>query len=322
MKSSKNITQVMTYRPDIDGLRAVSVLGVVLFHAGAPVTGGFAGVDVFFVISGYLITGILIREMGENRFSIVRFWERRIRRILPVLFCVTLVTLIAGALLMLPFGFQVVGQSSVAVFLMASNIQFYRTTGYFDPSAEENPLLHTWSLSVEEQFYLVLPLLLLLVFRLRMQRNLGPMIWLVIAGSLGISVFWLARDSAMSFYLLPSRAWELAVGSLLAARMPSEAGKGVKFWGGWAGLALIVATFFVYTPETPFPGFAAMVPVAGAALVIWAGVGSGHRHGVGRWLSCRPLVAVGLASYSFYLWHWPFFAFHRYITSNSPSAGV
>ena len=141
------------YRADIDGLRAIAVIGVVLFHAGLGVSGGFVGVDVFFVISGFLITSLILRDLDRGSFSIVDFWERRARRIFPALAVVVIVTLIAGWFLMLPFGFQVLGQSAVALTVFASNIQFWRTSGYFDPAAEENPLLHTWSLSVEEQFY-------------------------------------------------------------------------------------------------------------------------------------------------------------------------
>ena len=151
------------YRADIDGLRAIAVIGVVLFHAGLGVSGGFVGVDVFFVISGFLITSLILRDLQRGSFSIVGFWERRARRIFPALAVVVIATLIAGWFLMLPFGFQVLGQSVVALTVFASNIQFWRTTSYFDPTAEENPLLHTWSLSVEEQFYLVVPLLLYLV---------------------------------------------------------------------------------------------------------------------------------------------------------------
>jgi len=158
--------QQLKYRADIDGLRAIAVIGVVLFHAGLGVSGGFVGVDVFFVISGFLITSLILRDLDSGSFSIVDFWERRARRIFPALAVVVIVTLIAGWFLMLPFGFQVLGQSVVALTVFASNMQFWRTSGYFAPAAEENSLLHTWSLSVEEQFYLVVPLLLLLVFTL------------------------------------------------------------------------------------------------------------------------------------------------------------
>ena len=170
------------YRADIDGLRAIAVIGVVLFHAGLGVGGGFVGVDVFFVISGFLITSLILRDLDRGSFSIVDFWERRARRIFPALAVVVIVTLIAGWFLMLPFGFQVLGQSAVALTVFASNMQFWRTSGYFDPAAEENPLLHTWSLSVEEQFYLVVPLLLLLVFTLGRQK------WVGILLSVGIVV--------------------------------------------------------------------------------------------------------------------------------------
>ena len=156
--------QKFQYRADIDGLRAVAVIGVVLFHAGLGVSGGYVGVDVFFVISGFLITSLILRDLSKGEFSIIGFWERRARRIFPALAVVVIATLIAGWFLMLSFGYQVLGQSTVALTVFASNIQFWRTSGYFDPAAEENPLLHTWSLSVEEQFYLIVPVFLWLLF--------------------------------------------------------------------------------------------------------------------------------------------------------------
>ena len=184
----------LSYRADIDGLRAIAVIGVVLFHAGLGVSGGFVGVDVFFVISGFLITSLILRDLHRGSFSIVEFWERRARRIFPALIVVVIATLIAGFFLMLPFGFQVLGQSAVALTFFASNIQFWRTSGYFDPSAEENPLLHTWSLSVEEQFYLIVPLLLCLIFMLRLQRRLGVLLGVGVVASLLASVYWVDHD--------------------------------------------------------------------------------------------------------------------------------
>ena len=224
------------YRADIDGLRAIAVIGVVLFHAGLGVSGGFVGVDVFFVISGFLITSLILRDLDRGSFSIVDFWERRARRIFPALAVVVIVTLIAGWFLMLPFGFQVLGQSVVALTVFASNMQFWRTSGYFDPAAEENPLLHTWSLSVEEQFYLVVPLLLLLVFTLRRQTWVGtyPRCWSV-ASLVGFE-FMAGRDPKGAFYLLPSRAWELGAGSLLASGPSSLASSSCAAVMAWLGL--------------------------------------------------------------------------------------
>ena len=314
--------QKFKYRVDIDGLRAIAVLAVVFFHAGLGVSGGFVGVDVFFVISGFLITSLILKDLHCGNFSIVEFWERRARRIFPALAVVVIATLIAGWFLMLSFGYQVLGQSAVALTIFASNIQFWRTSGYFDPAAEENPLLHTWSLSVEEQFYLIVPLLLCLVFTLRFQRRLGLILGVGVLASFLVSVYYLGRDPKGAFYLLPSRAWELGAGSLLVLARPvsNSALRGLMAWLGLAGI--LYACFF-YDAHTAFPGFAAIIPVMGTALLIWAGMIRGDADEskptlVQRFLETKLLVGVGLLSYSFYLWHWPFFAFHRYLFSDSP----
>ena len=310
-----------SYRADIDGLRAIAVIGVVLFHAGLGVSGGFVGVDVFFVISGFLITSLILRDLNRGSFSIVDFWERRARRIFPALIVVVIATLIVGFFLMLPFGYQVLGQSAVALTFFASNIQFWRTSGYFDPLAEENPLLHTWSLSVEEQFYLIVPLLLCLIFMLRLQRRLGVLLGVGVVASLLVSVYWVDHDPKGGFYLLPSRAWELGAGSLLVFARPIH-NTGFRMLMGCLGMVCILYAFFFYDAHTPFPGLAAIVPVVGTGLLIWAGVTkeeSGKLHGVNQLLASKVLVGIGLLSYSFYLWHWPFFAFHRYLFSQPPA---
>jgi peptidoglycan/LPS O-acetylase OafA/YrhL len=318
--------QKFKYRADIDGLRAIAVLVVVFFHAGLGVGGGFVGVDIFFVISGFLITSLILRDLDRGSFSIVDFWERRARRIFPALAVVVIVTLVAGWFLMLPFGFQVLGQSALALTVFVSNIQFWRTSGYFDPLAEENPLLHTWSLSVEEQFYLIVPILLYLIFKLRMQRGLGILLSIGIVASLLVSANWVDRDPEGAFYLLPSRAWELGAGSLLVLARPvsNSALRGLMAWLGLMGI--LYACFF-YDAHTAFPGFAAIIPVMGAVLLIWAGItGDAADESkptlVQRFLETKLLVGVGLLSYSFYLWHWPFFAFHRYLFSKSPSVPI
>ena len=318
--------QKFKYRADIDGLRAIAVSAVVLFHAGLGVSGGFVGVDVFFVISGFLITSLILKDLQCGNFSIVEFWERRARRIFPALAVVVIATLIAGWFLMLSFGYQVLGQSAVALTVFASNIQFWRTSGYFDPAAEENPLLHTWSLSVEEQFYLIVPLLLCLVFALRFQRRLGLILGLGVLASFLVSVYYLDRDPKGAFYLLPSRAWELGAGSLLVLARPvsNSALRGLM---AWLGLASVLHACFFYDAHTAFPGFAAIIPVMGTALLIWAGMTCDDSNEikptlVQRFLETKLLVGIGLLSYSFYLWHWPFFAFHRYLFSKSPSVPI
>ncbi|ULQ46706.1 acyltransferase [Flagellatimonas centrodinii] len=206
----------LSYRPDIDGLRAIAVLGVVLYHFGlGPVHGGFVGVDVFFVISGYLITSIIQREVSLGQFTFTGFYERRVRRIFPALFAVLFVTLIAGVLLLLPSDLVRLGYSTLATLFFVSNVLFWRETGYFNTASEYNPLLHTWSLAVEEQFYIGLPILLLLVHRVA-PRTLKPVLVAGVLGSLALCVLMQADHPSATFFLSPSRAWELLLGSLLA----------------------------------------------------------------------------------------------------------
>ncbi|BDS07647.1 acyltransferase [Oceaniferula spumae] len=317
-------TAKFMYRADIDGLRAIAVLGVVLFHADLGVTGGFVGVDVFFVISGYLITSLILRDLHAGKFSLIEFWERRARRIFPALAVVVVACLIAGWFLLLPFAYQTVGQSVVAVTVFASNIQFWRTSGYFDPLAEENPLLHTWSLSVEEQFYLIVPLVLCLLFYLRCQMRIGIILCVGLIISFVVSVYSIEMDPDAAFYLLPSRAWEIGAGSLLVFARPVS-NEPIRRLMGWIGLCCIMYALFYYSPDTLFPGVAAILPVIGAAAIIWSGFPIDSKitySGVNKLLSNKGLVAIGLISYSLYLWHWPFFAFHRYLFSESPGVPV
>ncbi len=309
-------TRPRDYRPEIDGLRAVAVMGVLFFHAGLKCPGGFVGVDVFFVISGYLITSLLLRDLESSRFSLVRFWERRCRRIMPALFVMVLVTLLAGGLLLLPQDYLMLGRSAVFQSLFASNIFFWLDTGYFTAAAAEKPLLHTWSLAVEEQFYLAMPLLL-------MGAGLGGRrrVCVILAGlfvaSLGWCLWRMDEDRSAAFFLLPSRAWELLVGSLLAA-IPATWELGLGRWRefvAWLGLAGILGAYMCYIEETRFPGLAALPPVFGAALFIWSNqrpAGAPPPTLIGRLLTLRPVVFVGLISYSLYLWHWPVLAFVNY----------
>jgi peptidoglycan/LPS O-acetylase OafA/YrhL len=304
-----------TYRPEIDGLRAVAVISVVLFHAGfTTFSGGFAGVDVFFVISGYLISQILIRELGQGRFSIVRFYERRARRILPALFVVLLCCVPFAWLWMLPMELRRFGQSLMAVATFSSNILFWFKTDYFSPSAEEQPLLHTWSLAVEEQYYIVFPVLLALGWKLG-RRRVAVGVWLIALTSF-LGSEWASRHhEAANFYLLPSRAWELLAGVLAAlwqqaqqSRSPSVAPGPGSLVGPLVGLALIAYSVVGFGPHTPTPSAFALAPVLGAVLIVLFAT---HTSSVGRLLSWRPLVGIGLLSYSAYLWHQPILAFAR-----------
>ncbi len=293
----------MKHRSDIDGLRAIAVIPVVLFHAGVRhVAGGFIGVDVFFVISGYLITTILLEDIRRDRFSIAAFYQRRARRILPALFAVLLFASLAAYKLLLPNDAYEYGRSLLATLGFISNIAFSRQMGYFDAPAEMKPLLHTWSLAVEEQFYILYPLFLFLVtryFRKRYAVAIGSVLALSLAYSIGRS----DTQAATSFYLPTTRAWELLIGGLLAIQsLPKLRHQLSANLLGFFGLGLISYSVFAFSAATPFPGYHALFPCVGAALIIYSGMAVEPL--VGRVLSAKPLVFVGLISYSLYLWHW------------------
>lgn len=297
----------MKYRSEIDGLRAIAVVPVVLFHAEISwFSGGFVGVDVFFVISGYLITTLILDDLENGQFSLVRFYERRARRILPALFLVMLVSTPVAATLMLPSQFADFAKSLIAVSLFSSNILFWRQSGYFEGPADEKPLLHTWSLAVEEQFYLFFPLFLLLFWGYG-RRWIFTSLLIAAATSLMLSEWGWRHEPNANFYLAPTRAWELATGSIAAFLLkyrtihPNNALATI-------GLGLILFSVFAYDANTPFPSLYTLVPVVGTALVILHGRGDAW---IARFLSWRIFVGVGLISYSLYLWHQPLFAFAR-----------
>jgi peptidoglycan/LPS O-acetylase OafA/YrhL len=305
----------MIYRREIDGLRTVAVVPVILFHAGLTLfSGGYVGVDVFFVISGYLITSTLISELEAGNFSIARFYERRARRILPALFFVMLCCIPFAWVWMPPDELKDFSKSVVAVVFFASNILFWRDEGYFAPTAELKPLLHTWSLAVEEQYYLLFPILLLLTWRVGRNR----VFWLILATaaiSLAVSEWGWRNKPSANFYLAPTRAWELLTGSVCAFWLSGREQRGNN-WLSLAGLVLIVFAIFYYDDATPSPSVYILVPVLGTALIIVFG-------GPGTWaaklLSTRSFVGIGLISYSAYLWHQPLFAFARIRSIFEPS---
>ncbi|MEQ1497579.1 MAG: acyltransferase family protein [Novosphingobium sp.] len=297
------------YRRDIDGLRALAILPVLLFHTHVPgFSGGFVGVDVFFVISGYLITGIIAREIDAGQFSLVRFYERRARRILPALLAMLAFVLAMASWLYLPGDFEAVPKSALMALGFLSNLWFFTSTGYFAGGAETMPLLHCWSLAVEEQFYIGFPLLLWGIARWCPRWRVGA-----IAGAAAVSLGWAmlkAADSdGFAFYMLPPRAWELFAGSLLAVgALPDARPRWLREALAGTGLALIFYAVFTYSAATVFPGISAIPPVLGAALLIHAAPGTG----VGRLLSSPVPVGIGLISYSLYLWHWPLIVFAEY----------
>jgi peptidoglycan/LPS O-acetylase OafA/YrhL len=301
------------YRPEIDGLRAIAVLSVILYHAEFELFGGgFVGVDVFFVISGYLITSIIVNELQEDKFSLVDFYERRIRRIFPALFVVMLSCMVFAWLWYLPNDFKDYAQSQVAVSMFISNLLFWRQTGYFDSANELKPLLHTWSLAVEEQFYLIYPVGILLIFRY-FKRWMSSLIVFVAFLSFVFAQWASYKRPALAFYFLPARIWELLVGALVAIflinRQEKRIHRVLRETCACFGLILIAYSVFAFKSSTPFPGMFALVPTVGAALIIVFGEGDSF---TGRLLSFKTLVGIGLVSYSAYLWHQPVFAFARY----------
>src|SRR5215469_8697333 len=308
----------MLYRPDIDGLRAVAIVPVVLFHAGFALWGGgFVGVDVFFVISGYLIASFILSEIQAGKFSLRNFYLRRIRRIFPALFTMMAASAAIGSLLLTPHAYRRLGESIAATALFSSNFLFWLQSGYFAAPLEERPLLHTWSLGVEEQFYLAFPVFLMLLCRFFPSRLVGATLTLFVL-SFGVNVFTVKAHSSFAFFLAPSRIWELFLGVLLAvgALAPPRNDQWSEA-AGVVGALLIGCAIFGISQSTVFPGFAALLPTIGAALIIWAGMGGKGR--VTRLLSRPVAVLVGKLSYSLYLWHFPLLAFAGYVSIGGAS---
>ncbi len=320
-------TRSLRYRADIDGLRAVAVLPVCWYHAGLPgLSGGFVGVDVFFVISGYLMAALIGRDLADARFSLSEFYERRARRILPALFAMLLVCSVAAAIVVPPKLFSDFGASLAGAALFGSNLVFWhRSANYFDVPADWNPLLHTWSLGVEEQFYILFPVLLMLIWRASAPTRLG-LLGTLAALSFAISLWGTANAPTASFYLLPMRGWELLIGALLAQwlndrqrctdkrgdadkREDASGPRPLRATAAALGLALICASIVWLDREMPFPGAAALPACIGTALVLYAG--SGGSTLAARILSLSPLTLIGRISYSLYLWHWPIIVFMR-----------
>jgi peptidoglycan/LPS O-acetylase OafA/YrhL len=292
----------LNYRADIDGLRAVAVLSVLAFHIGfSRFQGGFVGVDVFFVISGYLISSIIFAEINTSRFTITAFYERRIRRIFPALFATLAVSSVFAALYLLPSELVDYAKSMIAATGSASNLYFWAHSGYFDAPTSK-PLLHTWSLAVEEQFYLSFPLFLLLV-RLFLPKRLRASIAALFIISLVTSCIVVLRNPDTAFYMPYTRAWELLLGTLLSIGiLPRLRSVWQRNVATLAGMAMIMWSVLFYSRDTLFPGLSALLPCVGSAVIIWAGETGGSV--VGSILSWRPVVFV-LISYSLYLWHWP-----------------
>lgn len=320
------------YRPDIQGLRAIAVLVVIAFHAGLPLSGGFTGVDMFFVISGFVITALILREHLRGRFSPATFFARRAKRLLPALALMTAVVLILTVLFLSPYGpQQQAANTAIGAMLLVANMVILRTQGdYFDAAAEANPLLHTWSLSVEEQFYLVFPFVLLglLIWAARRGRSLifvlaalGLMNLVSFALSTALSFGWAPGDftsqpQSWAFYTSITRAWEFGIGAMLAVWLAHRAQRQRTSVEpqlipilGILGLALVAAAMVLISPESVFPGVIVLLPTVGTLLLLWAGANSEHQGAIQRGLSSSTMVYLGDRSYSLYLWHWPIIYF-------------
>ncbi len=314
----------MKYRAEIDGLRSIAVIPVILFHAGfEQFSGGFVGVDVFFVISGYLITTIILSEMEKGTFSLINFYDRRARRILPALFLVMFFSLPFAWFWLLPSDMKDFSQSLVAVSTFSSNILFWQETGYWGVDNELKPLLHTWSLAVEEQYYIIFPLFLMMMWKFQERWILGSFMLLAII-SLMTSQYGAYYTPTANFFLLPTRAWELAIGASIAFYFLYKkqtirtllSHKIIDETLGVIGLILIGYSVFSFNETVPFPSFFALIPTVGTGLII---LFSSKNTLVGQLLGARILVGIGLISYSAYLWHQPLFAFARHRSLTEPS---
>lgn len=307
-------TRSYEIRTDVEALRAVAILLVVAFHCHIEaIPGGFIGVDVFYVLSGYLITGLLVNEAEKtSRIGLLQFYARRVRRLLPASALVALVTLIVGALILAPQELNLTARAARANALYVSNLFFARNSSdYFAARATFNPLLHTWSLAVEEQFYLLWPCLLVLTLVIwRSRAALIAMLAALTVASLGLSVWLTGHDRVLAFYELPTRAWEFGIGALAVLLPLGSPTLSASSWLsiGWLGGALILGSSLLLTSSMAFPGYIALLPVIGTALILKCGAEQ-PRRGIGACFEVSPLQKLGGLSYSWYLWHWPFLVF-------------
>ena len=313
-----NTAASLKYRPDIDGLRAVAVLGVIIYHAFPwMLPGGFVGVDIFFVISGYLISGILYKGHRSNKFSFKEFYARRIRRLFPSLITVLLLCLGYGWVVLLPDEFQRLGKHVAAGTLFIQNIVFWKESGYFDTLANLKPLLHLWSLAVEEQFYILFPPILLLIWKRKWR--LVPVLLLLLLLSMAANLWMTRRDGPTDFFLTPFRAWEFLGGCLLAWWHYEKGHEQDKpFYReaiSWAGGLIIILSYVIIHQSSSYPGWRATFPVVGSLLLIEGG----RSASVNRWILSNPVVVwIGLISYPLYLFHWPALSFLHIVMGDNP----
>ncbi len=313
------VPPAFSYRPEIDGLRAVAVVAVILYHAGYSLfSGGFVGVDVFFVISGYLICSLILKDLDQGKFSFLEFWERRARRIFPALFAMVLGTVLIAFVLLFPGDIKRLGSSMAGVATFLSNIVFSRQTGYFDALSEFKPLIHTWSLAVEEQFYLVFPILIFALWKLGARRASAIFAGLLVA-SFAAAELTVHAYPDIAFFYPHTRAWELLSGVLAAIflhRIPANWSASTREIGSMAGFMLVFGSIFWLDSTTPFPSLYAVPPVLGTVMIVLFARDGGLVRSVLAW---KPMVAIGLASYSAYLWHQPVFAYARHLYIADPS---
>lgn len=298
----------LSYRPDIDGLRAIAVLSVIFFHANLATSGGFVGVDIFFVISGYLISGIILKHIEKGTFSFRDFATRRICRLFPALQTVIATCLITGYFFQLPTSFNELANSTCYQQVFLANVFFWKNTGYFNGDAELKPLLHTWSLAIEEQFYLLFPAFLLLTRHFG-RKHLGITLFVIATISLALSEYGCHHHRSAAYFFLPTRCWELMIGSLIWFLPENKVNHHrVKRFIVGLSLCTLLVVIFLYQKTTPFPGINALLPCLATAAIIYFG---NHTQHTFRVLRSTPLVVIGMMSYSLYLWHWPVFAFSR-----------
>ena len=303
----------MKYRPEIDGLRTLAVTAVILFHADFKfISGGFIGVDIFFVISGFLITNIIVKEVEQKKFSILKFYEKRARRILPALFTVMLFCIPIAYFLYTPGQFLDFGESLIAVSLFSSNILFWVESGYFDAISEYKPLLHTWSLAVEEQYYIFFPLFIMIFWKFGKKIVISAILVVLILSVILAEYYTFNTSKSVSFYLLPTRLFEILMGSLITfipVKNITKQSFTLKQILSILGFILVSYSVLFFTNQTPLPGFLTLIPITGTSLIIlFANKGTI----INQILSTRLMVQLGLISYSTYLWHQPLFAFYKY----------
>ncbi|MBC0561338.1 acyltransferase [Escherichia coli] len=308
----------LKYRPEIDGLRTLAVLPVIFFHAGVQwIPGGFLGVDVFFVISGFLITSILLKECSNGTFTFSGFYERRVRRIAPALILMTSVTFIISLFVMVPYDLKNLGQSVVATIFSANNILLYLTSGYWSTASEFKPLYHTWSLAVEEQYYLVAPIIIYIIYSInhnKLIKNSFIFMLLLSIASFLFAAIETTHNREFSFLMLPSRAWEIALGGIAAIAHSKIKRKSNAL--SFIGFLLIIFSYFLVRGKISHPGLETLMPVIGTCLFL---MHANSHKGVGKIMSIKPMVLCGMISYSLYLWHQPVFAFIRLNSQFEPS---